>query len=319
MTDEQQQFSALYTYMTKTVIGQSHLAERLILTLLAGGHILTEGAPGLAKTRAAKELANCLQASFKRIQFTPDLLPGDLIGTDIYHPNDGSFNFHKGPLFSNIVLADEINRAPAKVQSALLESMAEGQISSGHQTYLLPELFIVMATQNPLDHEGTYALPEAQLDRFLLNVQVSYPSASDEKKILQFIRHEAANSNAPIPPSITQETVFRARKAIYALHMVPSVEDYIVRIIDATRHSQNAAGISDHLTCYASPRATLALDYVSRAYAWLKGRDYVSPEDVNAIAHDVLRHRIKLSFKAISAGYTTEILISQLLKKVTVC
>ena len=315
-----QQFSTLYSYMSEKIIGQAHLCQRFIIALLADGHILAEGAPGLAKTRAACTLALCLSAAFARIQFTPDLLPGDLTGTDIYKPGDGTFNFRKGPLFNNIILADEINRAPAKVQSALLESMAERQISIGNKTYTLPELFLVMATQNSLEQEGTYPLPEAQLDRFLMKVHVRWPSIEDEKRILQLTRREQKeNGTSETVPVLTPATVLQARQEVLAIHMAPPVEDYIVRLIDSTRHKSNGSSINTLLLQGAGPRATQALDRCSRAHAWLNGRNFVSPEDVRATVYDVLQHRLKLNFEAIAEGYTVHRIIRHMLNKVSIC
>ena len=315
-----QQFSTLYSYMREKIIGQTHLCQRLIIALLANGHILAEGAPGLAKTRAASTLACCLSAAFARIQFTPDLLPGDLTGTDIYKPDDGTFNFRKGPLFNNIILADEINRAPTKVQSALLESMAEGQISIGNKTHPLPELFFVMATQNSLEQEGTYPLPEAQLDRFLMKVNVHWPSIEDEKRILQLTRCEQTeNGVSKTAPVLTPDAVLQARGEVSAIHMAPPVEDYIVRLIDSTRHKSNGSSVNTLLLHGAGPRATQALDRCARAHAWLNGRSFVSPEDVRATVYDVLQHRLRLTFEALAKGYTVHIIIQHMLSSVSIC
>jgi len=319
MTNEQQQFASLYCHLIKLIIGQSALIERLIIALLVGGHILTEGAPGLAKTKAVKVLANCIQLPFKRIQFTADLLPSDLVGTDIYYANDSTFRFRKGPLFSNLILADEINRAPAKVQSALLEAMAEGQISSGGQTYSLPEIFIVMATQNPLDQEGIYSLPIAQLDRFLLNVQVTYPELEDEKRILRANRENNHTTVTTVYPNINYEEIIQARSQLLEMHMVPSIEEYIVQLVHATRCSKAQGSIARFLHCGVGPRATQALDRSARAVAWLKGRNYVTPEDVKAVAHDVLRHRLVLGINAVSENHSKDDLIKHALENITVC
>ncbi len=307
----------LESWLDEQVVGQAHLIERLLIALLADGHLLVEGAPGLAKTRAIKSLGDALEGSFHRVQFTPDLLPGDVTGTDIYRPQEGSFQFQRGPVFNNLVLADEINRAPAKVQSALLEAMAERQVSVGSESYALPKLFLVMATQNPIEQEGTYPLPEAQLDRFLLHVKVDDPNAEAERRILQLTRAEAAAAERTPAPELSQESVFAARQAALAMPMVPAVEEYIVQLVLATR---NPAAYSDELAHWldygGSPRATIALDRCSRAHAWLRGRDFVSPDDVQAVAADVLRHRLLLSFEAEAGGVQTDDVIAELLRLV---
>ncbi|MEM6773463.1 MAG: MoxR family ATPase [Pseudomonadota bacterium] len=307
----------LESWLDEQIVGQAHLIERLLIALLADGHLLVEGAPGLAKTRAIKCLGDALEGSFHRVQFTPDLLPGDVTGTDIYRPQEGSFHFQRGPVFNNLVLADEINRAPAKVQSALLEAMAERQVSVGSESYELPKLFLVMATQNPIEQEGTYPLPEAQLDRFLLHVKVDYPDAEAERRILQLTRAEAAAAERRPAPELSQDSVFAARQAALAMHMVPAVEEYIVQLVLATR---NPAPYSDELAHWldygGSPRATIALDRCSRAHAWLRGRDFVSPDDVQAVAADVLRHRLLLSFEAEASGVQSDDVIAELLRLV---
>ncbi len=309
----------LNDYLSKVIIGQEHLLERLLIALLADGHLLVEGAPGLAKTKAIKDLARGLEAEFQRIQFTPDLLPADITGTEIYRPEDGSFRFQQGPVFNNLVLADEINRAPAKVQSALLEAMAEQQVSVGGTTHKLPSLFMVMATQNPIEQEGTYPLPEAQLDRFLMHVRISYPDMASEKAILQLARGEALHQDIQPPAHIAQETIFAARRAVLELHMDPAVEDYIVQLIDATRRpGAYREELGNWLDYGASPRGTIALDRCARAHAWLNGKDFVSPDNVQAIAHDVLRHRIIPSYEAEAEGVTTDHIIDQLLARVAV-
>ena len=311
------QIHALNTWLSEHIIGQEHLLQRLLIALLADGHLLVEGAPGLAKTKAIKTLAQAIAGNFHRIQFTPDLLPADVTGTDIYRPQEGHFEFQPGPIFHNLVLADEINRAPAKVQSALLEAMAERQVSVGSRTYPLPELFMVMATQNPIEQEGTYPLPEAQLDRFLLHVVVDYPSVDAEKRILRLARAEAAAHSSQPPAPISQETLFAARQEILALHMAEPVEEYIVQLINATRRpALYAAELADLIEYGASPRATIALDRCARAHAWLQGRDYVSPDDAQAVAHDVLRHRLILSFEAEARGINTDQAIDRLLAAV---
>jgi MoxR-like ATPase len=297
---------------------EGHLTQRLLVTLLVGGHLLVEGAPGLAKTKAIKTLASAIEGDFHRIQFTPDLLPADITGSDIYRPQDGSFIFQRGPIFHNLLLADEINRAPAKVQSALLEAMAEQQVSIGLASYELPQLFMVMATQNPIEQEGTYPLPEAQLDRFLMQVIVGYPSADSEKRILQLSRASDFDSAPPPPVKLRQGDIFAARKAIMGLHMAPEVEEYLVQLVLATRNpAAYDAKLPQWLEFGASPRATIALDRCSRANAWLAGRDYVTPDDVRALAHDVLRHRILLSFEAEASGVTPDKVIDTLLNVVT--
>jgi len=310
---------ALRQWLGEQVIGQEHLVERLIIALLADGHLLVEGAPGLAKTRAIKSLADAIEGSFHRIQFTPDLLPGDVTGTDIYRPQEASFHFQRGPVFHNLVLADEVNRAPAKVQSALLEAMAERQVSVGSQTYPLPDLFLVMATQNPIEQEGTYPLPEAQLDRFLLHVDVGYPDAAAETRILRLTRNEASGTASPPPAPLPQASVFAARREILALHMSAAVEQYLVQLIVATR---NPGLYDEHLaTCIeygGSPRATIALDRCARAHAWLADRDFVSPDDVQAMAPDVLRHRLLLSFEAQANGVDADTVVRELLAVVPV-
>ena len=310
----------LKEYLTKHIIGQEYLVQRLLIALLADGHLLVEGAPGLAKTKAIKDLAQGIDAGFHRIQFTPDLLPSDIIGTDIFIPEERSFKFQSGPIFHNLVLADEINRSPAKVQSALLEAMAERQVSVGEHTYKLPELFMVMATQNPIDQEGTYPLPEAQLDRFLMHIKVDYPSINSERAILKLARDMAQKkpqTNAAI--NLKKETILAARQEVLDMHMEPVVEEYIVQLIHATR---NPKAYSEEITSYieygASPRGTINLDRCARAYAWLQGKDYVSPEDVQAVAHDVLRHRLILSFEAEAAGKDADQIISYLLNVVPV-
>ncbi len=310
---------ALETWLSEQIIGQEHLVQRLIIALLADGHLLVEGAPGLAKTRAIKSLADGIEGSFHRVQFTPDLLPGDVTGTEIYRPQEASFHFQKGPIFHNLVLADEVNRAPAKVQSALLEAMAERQVSVGSKTYSLPELFLVMATQNPIEQEGTYPLPEAQLDRFLMHVNVGYPDAQAEARILKLTRDEAAHKNATAPTCLPQETVFAARRESLALHMSEAVEQYMVQLVIATRDpTPYSEQLANWIEFGGSPRATIALDRCSRAHAWLKGQDFVGPDDVQAIAADVLRHRLILSFEAEANGITPDQVISELLALVPV-
>lgn len=312
-----QQINALKLWLNEQIIGQDHLVERLLIALLADGHLLVEGAPGLAKTKAIKTLAQAIEGDFHRIQFTPDLLPSDVTGTDIYRPQQGVFEFQPGPIFHNLVLADEINRAPAKVQSALLEAMAERQVSVGSKTYPLPPLFMVMATQNPIEQEGTYPLPEAQLDRFLLHVNVDYPDAQAERRILQLVRDEALARQQQAPAAISQETLMAARREVLDLHMADSVEEYLVQLINATRRPGLYSGELEELLDYgASPRGTIALDRCARAHAWLQGKDFVSPDDVQAVIHDCLRHRLILSFEAEASGITSNQVIDRLLRAV---
>ncbi len=311
---------ALQTWMNNQIIGQPALVERLMIALLADGHLLVEGPPGLAKTKAVKSLAEGIEGDFHRIQFTPDLLPSDVTGTDIYRPETHTFEFQPGPIFHNLVLADEINRAPAKVQSALLEAMAERQISVGSKTYPLPKLFLVMATQNPIEQEGTYPLPEAQLDRFLMHVEVDYPNVDAEARILELARNEAQTGQAATPTNeVDQQTLLRSRKSILSMYMSQAVEEYIVQLIMATR---NPKPYSEELASWiefgASPRATIGLDRCARARAWLLGRDFVSPDDVQAVIHDVLRHRLILSFEGEASGVDANAVIDQLLTVVPV-
>ncbi len=309
----------LEQWLASQIIGQQDLIHKLLIALLADGHLLVEGAPGLAKTRAIKQMSEGIEGSFHRIQFTPDLLPGDVTGTDIFRPQQGIFEFQQGPIFNNLILADEINRAPAKVQSALLEAMAERQVSIGTRTYPLPELFLVMATQNPIEQEGTYPLPEAQLDRFLMQVNVSYPNAEAEAAILRLARNEASGDVPPLPTEITQDTIFTARKEVLALHMAPAVEQYIVQLIMATREpAAFDADLAGWLEFGASPRATIALDRCARANAYLQGRDYVSPDDVQAVAMDCLKHRLIVSFEAEASGVTSAQAVERLLSVVPI-
>jgi len=313
----QQNINQLKDWLASKIVGQEHLVERLMIALLADGHLLVEGAPGLAKTKAIKTLSEGMDADFHRVQFTPDLLPADITGSDIYRPQQGSFEFQAGPLFHNLVLADEINRAPAKVQSALLEAMAERQISVGKNTYQLPELFLVMATQNPIEQEGTYPLPEAQMDRFLMHIMVDYPAPETERMILNLSRQEALQTEQSDIEPLTQETLFAARKQVLAVHMAEPVEEYLVQLILATRNTSAYGGdLALWLDFGASPRATIALDRCSRALAWMEGRDFVTPDDIRAVAQDVLRHRLILSFEAEAARITANQVIDKLLATV---
>ncbi|WP_458070220.1 AAA family ATPase [Rhodanobacter sp. BL-MT-08] len=313
----QHAFSLLRQDLQRSIIGQPHLIDCLLVALLADGHLLVEGAPGLAKTTAVKALAARIEADFHRVQFTPDLLPADLTGTDIFRPQSGAFEFERGPLFHNIVLADEINRAPAKVQSALLEAMAEQQITVGRSTWHLPELFMVMATQNPIEQEGTFALPEAQLDRFLMHVVIGYPDAAAELAILRLAREQASQrGQAPAvsPALMSQADVFEARDAAMAVHMAPALEEYLTQLVLATRDAgRYGPELKRWIAWGGSPRATIALDRCSRARAWLAGRDYVLPEDVHGIAHEVLRHRVLLSYEAEAEGVRPDRVIDRLL------
>lgn len=310
-------FQQLQTHLNSQVIGQSELVKQILVALLADGHILVEGPPGLAKTRAVKCLADCIESDFHRVQFTPDLLPADLTGTDIYRPETGTFSFQKGPIFHSLILADEINRAPAKVQAAMLEAMAEGQVTAGSQTYSLPELFLVIATQNPIEQEGTYPLPEAQLDRFLLHLEVDYPDAESELAILRLNRGEALSDEKTERVTISQRDIFAARKEALSLHMEESIEQYIIRLVMATRQpSQYSDELAQWLEMGVSPRATIALDRAARAHAWLSGRDFVSPEDVQAMAYPVLRHRMLLSYSAQAQGISTNHAVKTILSLV---
>ena len=320
---QKQRFDKLQQYVSGKIIGQTELVNRLLVAMLADGHLLVEGAPGLAKTRAIQVLSEAVEGDFHRVQFTPDLLPADITGTEIFQPQTGEFEFRKGPLFHNLVLADEINRAPAKVQSALLEAMAERQITVAGVTYKLAEPFMVMATQNPIEQEGTYHLPEAQLDRFLMHVRVGYPDLEAEKKILHLNRAEALDDLSHKTPEpevhISKDDIREARKQVMQLYMAEGVEEYLLQLVMATRqpeaYSQELAGI---IAFGASPRATMALDRCARAHAWLQGRDYVGPDDVQSIAHDVLRHRILLSFEGEASGKTSDEVIDTLLSLVAV-
>jgi len=311
-------FTALEQQVGTRIIGQQVLINRLLIAMLADGHLLVEGAPGLAKTRAIQVLSDGVAGDFHRVQFTPDLLPSDLTGTEVFRPQDGSFHFERGPLFHHLILADEINRAPAKVQAALLEAMAERQITVGKQSYPLPSLFLVMATQNPIEQEGTYALPEAQLDRFLLHVNVDYPAPDEELKILRLTRGEAMRTTIGEAEAgvvlLQQQTLQQARAEVLALHMAEPLEQYIVQLVHATRQGE----LSAQLQYGASPRATLALDRCARAHAWLAGRDFVTPEDIQSLAFDVLRHRLILTFEAEAEGVVADQLIGRLIDTVPV-
>ncbi|MBF0141975.1 MAG: MoxR family ATPase [Magnetococcales bacterium] len=323
----QEALRALREHLERQVIGQEGLIRSLLVALLADGHLLVEGAPGLAKTRAVRALAASLEGDFHRIQFTPDLLPSDLVGTEVYRPEEGSFRFRPGPVFHNLVLADEVNRAPAKVQSALLEAMAERQVTVGQETHPLPRLFLVMATQNPIEQEGTYPLPEAQLDRFLMKVRIDYPGAGAEAEILRLARGEAlaalaapGDATALLPPPVvTQETLFAARRQVLEVHLAPALESYPVRLVLATRDpSPFGSELAGWVRYGASPRATIALDRCARAHAWLSGRDYVTPGDFHAVAFEVLRHRLILTYEAEAEGVTADRFVAELLARVAV-
>ena len=328
-------FHQLQDGLNQVILGQERLIERLLIVLLADGHILVEGAPGLAKTRAIKALGEKIDGEFQRIQFTPDLLPADVTGTEIYRPQEGSFHFQAGPVFHNLVLADEINRAPAKVQSALLEAMGERQVTVGGKTYPLPDLFLVMATQNPIEQEGTYPLPEAQLDRFLLHVFIDYPSSENELRIMRLVRKEALNeiqystgkktrtnnesAEKPDAQTISAAYIYEARNEVLKTYMSPEIERYLVEIIAATRTPEKYSDdLARLITWGASPRGSLALDRCARARAWLYERDFVTPEDLQDLTGDVLRHRIIESYEAESDGITTDDVITKILAQVAV-
>lgn len=301
----------------RVLVGQTDLVDRLLVALLTNGHVLLEGVPGLAKTLAVRTLSACLHAKFQRIQFTPDLLPADVIGTMVYHPRDGTFSPRLGPVFANLVLADEINRAPAKVQSALLEAMQERQVTIGENTYKLPDPFLVLATQNPIDQEGTYTLPEAQLDRFLLKVRVVYPTPAEERRVLDAMA--TSTPKLDVNPIIDLPDIIATRTVVNSVYMDDKIRDYIVGLIHATRHPDP---IAPHLKllirCGASPRGTINLALASKAIAFLDGRNYVTPQDVKSLAPDILRHRILLNYEAEAEGVTSEEVVKQLLDKMPV-
>lgn len=318
MSETRDKIIALQKYMDGKIIGQEELNKKLLITLLADGHALVEGAPGLAKTKAIKTLASQISAKYNRIQFTPDLLPSDIVGSDIYVAQKGEFEFRAGPVFANLVLADEINRAPAKVQAALLEAMAERQVSVGGKRYVLPELFMVMATQNPIEHEGTYNLPEAQLDRFLMYIKIDQPDAASERKILKLVRGEVLDEGKTADkPQLDIADVLAARREVLSVHTSEAIEEYLVQLIVATRKPERYdAKLAGQVLYGASPRATIALDRCAKINAWLEGRDFVTPEDIQSVVYDVLRHRIILSFEALAEGETTDDVITGLLKLV---
>ena len=320
MSELREKMIALQNFMEQNIIGQEDLVKKLIITMIADGHALVEGAPGLAKTKAIKTLSRCIDAVYNRIQFTPDLLPSDITGSEIYISSTGSFEFRQGPVFANLILADEINRAPAKVQSALLGAMAERQVSVGGKQYKLPPLFMVMATQNPIEHEGTYNLPEAQLDRFLMYIKIDQPTAEAEHKILKLVRMEEEGktaSNTQQACTLKPDDILQARRETLSVHVSDAVEEYMVQLIMATRHPEKYdETLKDALAFGASPRATIALDRCAKVHAWLAGRDFVTPEDVHALVHDILHHRLILSFDAQARGMTSDEIIEKLLKVV---
>lgn len=321
-TTNYQIIDTLRQHLNQRILGQETLIDRMLIALLCDGHLLVEGAPGLAKTRAIKEMAMAVEGSYHRLQFTPDLLPGDVTGTDIFHAETAKFSFQAGPIFHNLVLADEINRAPAKVQSALLEAMGERQVTVGQNTYQLPKLFLVMATQNPIEQEGTYPLPEAQLDRFLMYVRIHHPDAKTEKQILALTREEArhgAKTQAHSHVIVPQQTILNARQEVLATHLSPALEDYLIQLVIASRNPKlYGDDLKQWLDFGASPRASIALDRCARAHAWLENRDYVAPDDIRAVAFDVLRHRILLSFTAEAEGITPDHVINEILNRVVV-
>jgi len=308
----------IFAQIRQRIVGQDHLVRALVNGILSNGHILLEGVPGLAKTLSVKTLADAIRADFRRIQFTPDLLPADLIGTLIYNPASGQFTTRRGPIFANIVLADEINRAPAKVQSALLEAMQERQVTIGDQTFPLPNLFLVLATQNPIEQEGTYPLPEAQVDRFLFKVKVDYPSKEDERKILD-MASGAARAPAYVEPVITPEEILRVRATVDEIYMDDKIKDYIVEIIQATRRPKEFGLDLENIIDYgASPRATISLATASRTNAFLERRPYVTPQDVKSVAPDILRHRVLLTYEAEAEEVTPEDVVQRVLDGVRV-
>ncbi|WP_236546100.1 MoxR family ATPase [Stenotrophomonas sp. 364] len=313
-------FRALRDALAGEIVGQAALVDRLLTALLADGHLLVEGAPGLAKTTAIRALAARLEADFSRVQFTPDLLPADLTGTEIWRPQEGRFEFVPGPIFHPILLADEINRAPAKVQSALLEAMGERQVTVGRHTYALPALFLVMATQNPIEQEGTFPLPEAQLDRFLMHVRIGYPDSDAEAEILRLARErarDALGTPPPAPARMPLQDVFDARKAVLSLHMAPALERYLIEIVLASRDAARYdPALARRIAWGASPRGSIALERCARARAWLAGRDFVTPDDVRSVAPDVLRHRVLPSYEATAEGWDGDRLVAELLARV---
>ncbi len=320
MSENHQKILTLRQEVQRSIIGQETVIERLLIALLANGNVLMEGLPGTAKTRSIKTLSKLIDSEFSRVQFTPDLLPSDVTGSEIYREQTGAFDFQPGPLFGNLILADEINRAPAKVQAALLEAMEERQITVAGKTHRLPELFMVLATQNPIEQEGTYPLPEAQMDRFLLCIRVDYPGAENEQAILQLVRGESAGTgNAERQPRLEQEVIFEARKEVHAVHVAEAAEKYLVDLVIATREPKRFDGeLARWIQVGASPRATIALDAAARSLAWLRGNDFVSPEDIQAVAPACLAHRVHLSYEAEAAGKTREDVVGAILDRVAV-
>jgi MoxR-like ATPase len=307
----------LFNEIGKVIIGQNYLVERLTIGLLADGHVLLEGVPGLAKTLSVKSLAACLNVKFARLQFTPDMLPADVVGTQIYNPQSGSFTTRRGPIFANLVLADEINRAPAKVQSALLEAMQEKQVTIGDNTFKLDQPFLVLATQNPIEQEGTYPLPEAQVDRFMLKLKIGYPSRAEERQILELMAH---TSNLPSAGQVvTAQQIFEARRVINEIYIDDKVKDYIVDLVCATREPESyKIQVKDFIQLGASPRATIALTLAGKAYAFLKGRGYVTPQDIKSIGMDVLRHRVAITYEAEAENKTSETIIQKIFDELPV-
>jgi len=319
VTTPHESMLAIAREMNSAIIGQEMVVERLLIALLANGNVLMEGLPGTAKTRSIKTLSKLIESDFSRVQFTPDLLPSDVTGSEIYREQTGDFDFQPGPIFGNLILADEINRAPAKVQAALLEAMEERQVTVAGTTHKLPDLFLVMATQNPIEQEGTYPLPEAQMDRFLLFIKVDYPAAENEMSILRLVRSESAGNNKTPPTPVSQETIFQARREVQAVHVAEPVEKYIVDLVVATREPQNYdEELSRWIQVGASPRATIAIDAAARARAWLHGQDFVSPADVQAVAPACLAHRVHLSYEAEAEGKSREDVVDAILTRVAV-
>src|SRR5271165_452536 len=307
----------LFSEISKVVIGQNYLVERLVIGLLANGHVLLEGVPGLAKTLSVKSLASCLNVKFARLQFTPDMLPADVIGTQIYNPQSGGFTTRKGPIFANLVLADEINRAPAKVQSALLEAMQEKQVTIGEQTFKLEEPFLVLATQNPIEQEGTYPLPEAQVDRFMLKLKIGYPSRAEERQILDIM---ARTSGTPVTAAVVEPSqILKARQVINDIYVDDKVKDYIVDLVCATRDPEaHHIEVKDFIQLGASPRATICLTLAAKAYAFLRGRGYVTPQDVKSIGMDVLRHRVAVTYEAEAEEKSSETIVQKIFDELPV-
>ena len=308
---------SLFNELGKVIVGQSYLTERLVVGLLANGHVLLEGVPGLAKTLAVKSLANCIRVKFSRLQFTPDMLPADVIGTQIYNPQSGSFSTRRGPIFANLVLADEINRAPAKVQSALLEAMQEKQVTIGDQTFKLEEPFLVLATQNPIEQEGTYPLPEAQVDRFMLKLKIGYPSRAEERQILDLMARTSGTPAAS--PVVEPQHILKARQVINDIYIDDKVKDYIVDLVCATRDPEAyKIQLRDFIQLGASPRATICLTLAAKAFAFLRGRGYVTPQDVKSIGMDVLRHRVAVTYEAEAEDKTSETIIQKIFDELPV-